>query len=186
MVFLSSSENSKRYPFFEENTLGGGGGGMQSRQKHYESTPGNECILLGLPIFVQVLQMNVSSNGCTKIFFIWFNTSHDNIVIRLCGWTHLHTGKPGKSNMFSARVKTTASKRSESTERKWIFTLSALKYNCRKHLNQSPQSSAFQALSIWFHWCTKCLSTISIALKIHLHQDDVWISKLCVKIQICA
>ena len=94
---------------------------MQSQQKHYKSTPGNECILLGLPIFVQVLQMNVSGNGCTKIFFICFNTSlsfNDNIVIRLCGRTHLHTGKPGKSNMFSARVKTTASKQSESTERK--------------------------------------------------------------------
>ena len=49
---------------------------------------------------------------------------NDNIVIRLCGRTHLHTGKPGKSNMFSARVKTTASKQSESTERKWIFTVS--------------------------------------------------------------
>ena len=73
---------------------------------------------------------------------------------------------------------------------------SALKHSCRKwHLNRSAswtgmwldkQSFVFQILPVWFRWCAKWPPTILITLKIYVHQDDEWISNLCVKIQICA
>ena len=75
----------------------------------------------------------------TRIFFSCFNTclSLNDIFITLCCPAFLYTCKPGKSNMFSAQVKTKAQKGSDNLERKWISDQSGLKYNCQKrHLNQ--------------------------------------------------
>ena len=110
--------------------------------------------------------------------FLSLSLNNIIILIRLCCWTHLHTHKPDKSNMFWAIVGTKALKGSDSAERKWIFNQSALKYNCWKcHLNQSALQTemwldkqfCIPNSADWFCWCAKWSLIILIALKIGVH-----------------
>ena len=131
--------------------------------------------------------MYASDYSWTKIFFNCFNTFSlsDSIVIRPHCRSHLCTCKPGKSSMFSAEVKTKASKGNDSVERKWFFfwpvsfkiqllevTFKPVSIANRNVLGE--QSFVFRTLLIWFHWCAKWLLIILIALKI-----DTCVSTWC-------
>ena len=72
-----------------------------------------------LPTTVAPVKCIASNYGCARIFFCCFNTSlslNNNIFIRLCCWALLVlcTCKPGKSDMFSAKLKTKAQCRKEA------------------------------------------------------------------------
>ena len=72
-----------------------------------------------LPTTVAPVKCIASNYGCARIFFCCFNTSlslNNNIFIRLCCWALLVlcTCKPGKSDMFSAKLKTKAQSRQEA------------------------------------------------------------------------
>ena len=65
--------------------------------------------LLNATYYSYTSKTYASDYVCTRIFLSCFNTSlsiNNNILIRLCCQVFLHMCKPGKSDMFSAKVKT--------------------------------------------------------------------------------